>query len=166
LKHSTSEHAEKPKKKTPLKTAKAAASPDAGVKRKSSVNSNLFSLFRVAKHWKELPFDYLHQLLNQDTCCCGCNDGVFKKLDESDLDRFLGFHFCTKTKLRLAADWCKYRYGENCFVEADSHPCKTCGTPAHLTLQVLPGVKHQKVSLNAILLTQQKHNLGNKATRM
>ena len=118
---------EKPKtthKKTPLKPAKAAAPPD------------LFSLFRVAKHWKELPLDYLHQLLNQDTCCCGCNDGVFKKLDESHLDRFLGFHFCTKTKLRLAADWCKYRYGESAFVEADSHPCKTCGTPAHLTLQV------------------------------
>ena len=76
------EHTEKPKtthKKTPLKPAKAAASPDGSdggmvmspEHTEKPKTTHLFSLFRVAKHWKELPLDYLHQLLNQDTCCCG-----------------------------------------------------------------------------------------------
>ena len=68
----------------------------------------------------------LQKLLDQKICCCGiatCQLLLFAP------DATLGYHFCTKTGMRLSASWCQEGFeehsGDQVWTSA-SHLCKRC----------------------------------------
>jgi len=111
----------------------------------------LYAIFKDERYeWSKLPDEDLICLLNQKSCCCGCTAPKFEQLNATDVNKYLGYAFCTKTKLRLRADWCKYRYGMGDFDDTKPHPCNACGA-ARLTLLAQPQGQNENNTFNQIL---------------
>ena len=75
--------------------------------------------------WKA---DLVKKLLNQKICCCGKDTCQLSPLAPGALP---GYHFCTKTGLRLSASWCQEGYedfnGDQAWTST-THPCIRCAS--------------------------------------
>jgi hypothetical protein len=121
------------------------AEADAGTKKKNSRLVNIDSIisthaasalwsveviakFRdVATQMKWKP-DLVKKLLQQKICCCGKDTCQLSPLAPGALP---GYHFCTKSGLRLSASWCQEGYenfnGDQAWTST-TYPCIRCAS--------------------------------------
>ena len=66
------------------------------------------------------------ELLNQKICCCGIDTCQLSPLAPDSLP---GYHFCSRTGLRLSASWCQEGYekfNDDLAWTSTTHPCNRC----------------------------------------